>query len=76
MGEGAKLIAQAFMKEKALNYSKSFTSPLWMWRDERRGASKKGEEACVGGDRDSTCGVRTKFTCSPLDTLIGKLDWG
>lgn len=37
--------------------------------------AKRGRRR-VGGDRDSTCGVRTKFTCSPLDTLIGKLDWG
>ena len=47
MGEGAKLIAQAFMKEKALIYSKSFTSPLWMWSDERNGAEGKGEERGV-----------------------------
>lgn len=33
--ERAELIAQAFMKERALIYSKSFTSPLRMWSDER-----------------------------------------
>lgn len=57
MGEGAKLIAQAFKKEKALIYSKSFTSPLWMWSDERSGAREKGEEGYGVGDRDCICGL-------------------
>lgn len=47
VGERAKLIAQAFMKEKALIYSKSFTSPLWMWSDERSGAREPREQGGV-----------------------------
>ena len=43
------------MKEKALIYSKSFTSPLWMWSDERSGAREKGRRGFGGGDRDNTC---------------------
>lgn len=31
------------MKERALIYSKSFTSPLWMWSDERSRVREKGE---------------------------------
>lgn len=75
MEEGAKLIAQAFMKEKALIYSKSFTSPLWMWSDERSGAREKGRRDLVVGT-GTAHGSATKFTRSILDKLIGKLDCG
>lgn len=56
-GERAKLIAQAFMKERALIYSKSFTSPLRMWSDERSGVREKGKGEYGRGDRDRTYGV-------------------
>lgn len=69
MGEGAKLIARHLWRRKALNYAKSFTSPLWIWSDERSGTRKRG-----GGD--STCGAWTKFSCNDFVTLIGKLDCG
>lgn len=69
MGEGAKLIAWHLWRRKALNYAKSFTSPLWIWSDERSGTRKRG-----GGD--STCGPWTKFTCNDFVTLISKLDCG
>ena len=46
------------MKEKALIYSKSFTSSLRMWSDERSGArGKRGGRGGDGGDKDRTCGV-------------------
>lgn len=64
-GERANLIAWVFMKEKALIYSKSFRSPLWMWSDKRTGVEKRNREGSVGGgDRDKTCGAPPKFTCS------------
>lgn len=36
------------MKERALIYSKSFTSPLWIWSDERSGVREKGEREGLG----------------------------
>lgn len=57
------------MKERALIYSKSFTSPLWMWSDERSRVREKGEREGGGygsGDRERPCGMCTELTSSIL----------